>query len=101
MLDTIQANYREISEAIQQIQEKVCIIVMMSVYNNNCYIMYLNLQEEELQSSEMEKQAVRQQLMSKEAELTRAEETIRRQQQQIQEMRQRVSLVCEVMCSVL
>ena len=33
----------------------------------------------------------------KEAELTRAEETIRREQQQIQEMRQRVSLVCPIM----
>ena len=52
--------------------------------------MYLNLQEEELQSCEMEKQAVRQQLISKEAELTRAEETIRRQQEQIQEMRRLV-----------
>ena len=92
LLDKVQAKYGEISEAIQQIQEKVCIIVMMSVYNN----MYLNLQEEELQSCEMEKQAVRQQLVSKEAELTRAEETIRRQQEQIQEMRQRVSLVCVV-----
>ena len=42
LLDKVQAKYREISEAIQQIQEKVCIIVMMSVYNNNWY-MYLNL----------------------------------------------------------
>ena len=38
LLDKVQAKYGEISEAIQQIQEKVCIIVMMSVYNNNCYI---------------------------------------------------------------
>ena len=44
---------------------------------------------------------VRQQLTLKEAELSRAEETIRREQQLIQEMRQRVSLVWEVMCSVL
>ena len=36
----------------------------------------------------------------KDAELTRAEETIRREQQQIQEMRKRVGLLCEVMCSV-
>ena len=54
----------------------------------------LQLQEEQLQSSEREKQTVRQQLTRKEAELTRAEETIRREQQQNQEMRQRVSLVC-------
>ena len=38
--------------------------------------------------------------MTKTAELTRAEVTIRREQQQIQEMRQRVSLVWEVMCSL-
>ena len=44
---------------------------------------------QQLQSSEREK---REQLMRKEAELTRAEETIRREQQQIQEMRQLVSL---------
>ena len=43
---------------------------------------------------------MREQMMRKEAELTRAEETIRREQQQIQEMRQRVSLVWEAMCSV-
>ena len=35
-----------------------------------------------------------------ERELTRAEETIRREQQQIQEMRQRVSPVCGVVCVV-
>ena len=44
-----------------------------------------------LQSSEREKQTVRQQLTLKEAELARAEETIRREQQQIQEMRQQMS----------
>ena len=38
--------------------------------------------------------------MRREAQLTRAEETIRREQQQIQEMRQRVSLVCGVVCVV-
>ena len=36
--------------------------------------------------------------MRREAELTRAEETIRREQQQIEEIRQRVSLVCGVVC---
>ena len=51
------------------------------------------MQELQLQSSEREKQTIGQQL---EAELTRAEETIRREQQQIQEMRQQVSLVCGV-----
>ena len=49
--------------------------------------------QQQLQSSEREKEMFRQQLMRKEAELTRAEETIRREQQQIQEMRQQVSLV--------
>ena len=53
-----------------------------------------------MQFSERERQGIRQQLTRKEAELTSAVETIRREQQQIQEMRQRVSLVCEVMCSV-
>ena len=36
--------------------------------------------------------------MRKEAELTRAEDTIRRKQQQVQEMEQRVSLVCKRVC---
>ena len=36
----------------------------------------------------------RQQLTNKKVELTRAEETIRRDKQQIQEMRQQVSLLC-------
>ena len=39
-------------------------------------------------------------MMRKEAELARAEETLRREEQQIQEMRQRVSLVWEAMCIV-
>ena len=47
---------------------------------------------QQLQSSEREKQTVREQWMRKEAELTRAEETIRREQQQIQEIGQQVSL---------
>ena len=42
------------------------------------------LQQQQLQSSEREKQTIRQQLT---AELTRAEETIRREQQQRQEMK--------------
>ena len=50
------------------------------------------LQAELLQSSEREKQTIRQQLTRKEAELIRAEETIRREQQQIQEMRHSPSL---------
>ena len=50
------------------------------------------LQQHQLQSSEREKQTIRQQLT---AELTRAEETIRREQQQ----RQQVSVMC-VACSV-
>ena len=57
--------------------------------------------QQQLQSSEREEPVVRQQLQfsiqqlgRKDAELTRAEETIRRQQQQIEEMRQQVSLVC-------
>ena len=44
---------------------------------------------------------LRQQLTRKEAELTRAEETARREQQQIQEMRQQVSLVTvSITCSL-
>ena len=37
-------------------------------------------------------------LTRKEADLMRAEETIRREQQQNQEMRQRVGLVCVELC---
>ena len=44
--------------------------------------------QQQLQSSEREKEMYRQQLMRKEAKLTRAEETIRREQQQIWEMQQ-------------
>ena len=54
--------------------------------------------QEQLQSSEREKEMFRQQLMRKEAELTRAEETIRRKQQKNQEMRQQVS-DCVVTCN--
>ena len=39
-----------------------------------------------LQCSEMEKETLRPQLMRKEAELIRAQETIKREQQRIQEM---------------
>ena len=53
---------------------------------------------QQLQSSEREKEMFRQQLMRKEAELTTAEETIRREQQQIQEMRQQVWGGGIVMC---
>ena len=53
------------------------------------------LQQQLLQSSEREKQTISQQLTAKEVELTRAEETIRREQQQ----RQQVGLMC-VTCSV-
>ena len=42
--------------------------------------------QQQLLSSEGKKQIVHQQSVKKEAELTRAEETIRREQQQIQEM---------------
>ena len=38
--------------------------------------------------------------MRKEAELTRTDDTIRREQQQIHEIRQRVSLVCGDACVV-
>ena len=69
---------------------------MMHIYSTICSVfavllyIYIYNQEnaelrQQLQSSEREKTL-------KEAELTRAEETIRREQQQIQEMRQRVSL---------
>ena len=47
--------------------------------------------QQRLQSSEREREAVRQQLTRKEAELTRAE-TNRRQQQQIQHLRQQVCM---------
>ena len=53
-----------------------------------------------MRSSEREKQSVRQQLTRKEAELTSAVETIWREQQQIEERRQRVSVVCEATCVV-
>ena len=47
--------------------------------------------QQQLQSSERVRETVRHQLTRKEAELTRAEETIRREQQQIQQL---VSLLC-------
>ena len=50
--------------------------------------------QQQLQSSEREKQTIRQQLTTKEAELNRAEETIMRDRQQMQ---QRVS-VCISLC---
>ena len=48
--------------------------------------------QQQLQSSEREREAVRQQLTRKEAELMRAEETNRREQQQIQQLRQQVCM---------
>ena len=42
--------------------------------------------QQQLQSSEREKEIYRQQLMRKEAELTRAEETFRREQQQMRQL---------------
>ena len=54
--------------------------------------------QQQLQSSEREREAVRQQLTRKEAELTRAEKTNRRQQQQIQEMRQQVCMSPSYVC---
>lgn len=42
--------------------------------------------------SEKEQQTLRLQLTRKDAELSKAQETVRRQQQQIEEMRQRVCL---------
>ena len=50
--------------------------------------------QQQLRSSEREKQTVTAELRKKEAELTKAEETIRREQQRIQDMRQWVGLVC-------
>ena len=47
--------------------------------------------QQQLQSSEREREAVRHKLTRKEAELTMEEETIRREQQQIQKL---VSLLC-------
>ena len=46
-----------------------------------------------LQSSEREKQTFAQQVMRKDAELTRAEETIMKIEQHIQERKQKVSCV--------
>ena len=66
------------------------------MYTNNFFLLQdekLHYKEEQLQFSVREKVMVQQQLTRKEAELTTAEETIRRGQQQIQEMRGRVSLV--------
>ena len=51
----------------------------------------MSIQEEQLVSCEREKRRVTQQLARRERELTQAEETIRRDQQVIQEMRNQVS----------
>ena len=55
--------------------------------------------QQQLQSSEREREAVGQQLTRKEAELTRAEETIRREQQQIQQLVS-LLLLLRVVCVV-
>ena len=54
--------------------------------------------QQQLQSSEREKEMYRQQLMRKEAELTRAEETIRREQQQMQQPVSDCVVTCSVCC---
>ena len=54
--------------------------------------------QQQLLSSEKEKQTFRQQLMIKDAELTRVQETIGREQQQMAEMRQQVYSDCVVTC---
>ena len=72
---------RELDKAQQQLREKV------NAKANLIHKIFPDFRkEEQLQSSNMERATVQQQLM-------RAEETIRREQQQIQEMRQRVSLM--------
>ena len=54
--------------------------------------------QQQLQSSEREKMMYRQQLTRKEAELTRAEETIRREQQQMQQQVSNCVVTCSVCC---
>ena len=74
---------RELADAHHQLREKV---TECFIHGICCFILQSCLQETEL--------------TRKEAELIRAEETNRREQQKIQEMRQRVSLVCGVVCVV-
>ena len=59
----------------------------------------MSIQEEQLVSCEREKRRVTQQLIRRERELTQAEETIRRDQQVIQEMRNWVSRLFVINCS--
>ena len=61
---------------------------MRTVVNTSFPVQEIAELQQQLQSGE---ETYRQQLMRKEAELTRAVETTRREQQQIQEMSQQVS----------
>ena len=89
--------HRELAEAQKQLREKVSMLKLLS--HKICITCSnLLLQEEQLQSSEREKVTVQQQLMRKEAELTRAEETIRREQQQLREKVNGVKCVHNVWC---
>ena len=84
----MQAKDRELAEAQQQLREKVNIILVCENYlvsNSLLQEEQLQYKVKQLKSSEWERVAVQQQLTRKEAELIRAEETIRREQQQIHE----------------
>ena len=77
----MQAKDRELAEAQQQLREKVNIILVCESYlvsNSLLQEEQLQYKVKQLKSSEWERVAVQQQLTRKEAELTRAEETIRR-----------------------
>ena len=67
-----------------------CCTCIMSTQNLECILHDMVTEnaelQQQLQSSEGEKQMLRQQLMRKEAKLTREQEAIRREQQQIREM---------------
>ena len=71
----------------------LCTVVKTSLFFS---IQEVGELQQQLQSNEREKEILRLQLTRKEAELTRAEETIRREQQQVQ---QQVS-DCVVTCKV-
>ena len=73
--------HRVQSEAQQQLREMVSCETFIT--QKTCFNSWL--QEGQLQSSEREKATVQQQLTRKEAELMKAEETIRREQQQLRE----------------
>ena len=59
---------------------------------DNTFVQVNSELRQQLQSSEREEQTAREQLNRKEAELTRAEETIKREQQLTQQMKRQVSL---------